>query len=111
MRCVATQKIGPPSSASVPQKVRKYSIQLVRPVAAVRQQAVIRHADAQHAGHEVEDDGGEDGAGVDEEERGNRADMEGGHRDGGDAVDALLVPAPVHQGRGRHGRCDSSESR
>src|SRR6185369_8593362 len=25
MRCVATQKIGPPSSASVPQKVRKYS--------------------------------------------------------------------------------------
>ena len=26
MRCVATQKIGPPSSASVPQVVRKYSI-------------------------------------------------------------------------------------
>ena len=26
MRCVATQKIGPPSSASVPQVVRMYSI-------------------------------------------------------------------------------------
>ncbi len=42
---------------------------LVGLVAAVRQQAVIAHADAEHAGDAIEDRGGDDGAGVDEEER------------------------------------------
>ena len=56
MRCVATQKIGPPSSASVPQMVRKYSIHFGRLVAAVRQQAVIAHADAERAGDPPQDD-------------------------------------------------------
>ena len=37
---------------------------------------------------------------VDEEERGNGADMKRGHRDGGDPVHALLVLAPVHQSHG-----------
>ena len=76
MRCVATQKIGPPSSASVPQTVRKYSTHFVRLVAAVRQQPVIAHADAEHAGDAIEDERREHRAEVEEEERGDGADVE-----------------------------------
>ena len=56
MRCVATQKMGPPSSASVPHSVRKYSTHFGRLVAAMREQPVIRHADAERAGDEPQDD-------------------------------------------------------
>ena len=42
---------------------------LVGLVAPVGQQAVIAHADAEHAGDEIQERGGDDGARVDEEER------------------------------------------
>jgi len=45
-----------------------------RLVAAMRQEAVVRHADAEHAGDEIEDDSGNDRAWRDEEKGGD-----GGH--------------------------------
>jgi hypothetical protein len=39
------------------------------------QQAVVRHADAEHAGDDVQDERGEHRAVVDEEERRDRADV------------------------------------
>ena len=59
MRCVATQKIGPPSSVSVPQTARKYSNSLVGLEAAMRVQPVIAHADAEADRHPVEEHGDE----------------------------------------------------
>ena len=67
-----------------------------RLVAPVRQQAVVGHADAEHTGHEVEHDGGHNGANVDEEERCHREDMERRHDRCREPVDATLVFAPVH---------------
>ncbi len=48
MRCVATQEMGPPSMARVPQVVR-------------RQQAVITHADAEAARNPPHHDGHDEG--------------------------------------------------
>ncbi len=62
---------------------------LVGLVAAVRQQAVVGHADAEAAGDEPHDDRGEDGAEVDVEERGDGADVERRHRGDGDPVVAV----------------------
>ena len=72
---------------------------LARLVAAMGQQAVIRHADAEHAGDDIQDEGREDRPVVDEEERGDRTDVERGHRDRRDPVQPLLIPAAVAQGR------------
>ena len=71
-------------------------------VAAMREQAVVAHADAQRAGDIPHDDGGEDGASIDEEKRRQRPDVERGHGDGGDPVDALGILAPIERGDGSH---------
>ena len=70
---------------------------LVRLVAAVGQQPVIRHADAEASRDNVEHEGDGDGAVVDEEQGGDGADVKRGHRDGGDPVHAPLVLAPVQE--------------
>src|SRR6185436_15940534 len=75
---------------------------LVRLVTAVREQAVIRHADAEHAADEVEDERRQQRAFRHEEERGERAHVERGHRNGGDPVQSLLILAPVQERRLHH---------
>ena len=71
-------------------------------VAAVRQQPVVAHADAEHAGDDVKDDGGEDRTRVDKEKGRNGTDMEADHRRGGNPVEALLILASVLQRARRH---------
>ena len=81
---------------------------LRRLVAAMRQQAVIAHADAERAGDPPQDDRHGDGAGVDEEERGHGADVERGHGDDRDPVElAFGGLAPVERGNGSHVGPDS----
>ena len=76
--------------------------ELGRPVAAVREQPVIRHSDAEHAACVVENQCGEHRAVVDIEERGYSSDMKAGHRDGRNPVQAMLMFAPIHKHRCRH---------
>jgi len=56
---VATQKIGPPSRARVAPNCEEIFHPLRRLVAAVRQQAVIGHSDAQTARHPPQEHGDE----------------------------------------------------
>jgi hypothetical protein len=65
-------------------------------VAAVGEQAMVSHADADVDGEEIHDD--EDGqVGPREEEEGsNGSDVEGAHGDGGDPVDAALLVLAAH---------------
>lgn len=65
-------------------------------VAAVREQAVVRDADADVDREEVHDEEGEQVGPGEEEERGNGADVEGSHGDGGDPVDAALLVLAAH---------------
>ena len=65
-------------------------------VAAVRQQAVIGHADADVDGEEVHDDEGGEVLPGEEEERGDGADVEEAHDDGGDPVDAAFLVLAAH---------------
>ena len=67
-------------------------------VAAVREQAMVGHADADVDGEEVHD---EESADVlkrpeDGKERGDGADVEESHEDGGDPVDAALLMLAAH---------------
>ena len=65
-------------------------------VAAMREQAVVGHADADVDGEEVDDGEGGDVLPGEEEEGGDGADVEGAHEDGGDPVDAALLVLAAH---------------
>ena len=65
-------------------------------VAAVREQAMIGHADADVDGEEVGDDEGGEVLPGEEEERGDSSNVEGAHGDGGDPVDAALLVLAAH---------------
>jgi hypothetical protein len=65
-------------------------------VAAVGEQAMVGHADADVDGEEIHDDeDGQVGPG-EEEEGGDGSDVEGAHGDGGDPVDAALLMLAAH---------------
>ena len=65
-------------------------------IAAMGEQAVVGHADADVDGEEIHD--AEDGEVLpgEEEERGDGADVEEAHDDGGDPVDAALLVLAAH---------------
>ena len=65
-------------------------------IAAMGQQAVVAHADAHVDGEEVGDDGGGGVLPGEEEERGDGADVEQAHDDGGDPVDAAFLVLAAH---------------
>jgi hypothetical protein len=65
-------------------------------VAAVREQAVIGYADADVDGEEVHDGEGGEVLPGEEEERGDGADVEEAHEDGGDPVDAAFLVLAAH---------------
>ncbi len=65
-------------------------------IAAVGEQAVIGHADADVDGEEVHDEEGGQVLPGEEEERGDGADVEEAHGDGGDPVDAALLVLAAH---------------
>ena len=64
-------------------------------VGAVREQAVVGHADAEAPGDPPQERRGKHCADVDVEQRDHREDMKGRHRDRSDPVHALLISAPV----------------
>ena len=68
-------------------------------VAAMRQQAMVGHADTERAGDKVESNGRKNGAGVETEERSHCEKVERDHGDGRDLVPALLMFAAVQEGR------------
>jgi hypothetical protein len=68
-------------------------------VTAVREQAVIRHPDAEHAGGVVQNQCSEHGAVVDVKQCGDGTDVETRHGDGGDPVQSALVFTSVHEHR------------
>ena len=76
MRWVATQKIGPPSSVSVPQTAKKYSSQSGHLVGAVRVQPVVAHADAEADGHVIQDGGDGQSLPAKHEQGGDGPDMQ-----------------------------------
>ena len=65
-------------------------------IAAVGEQAVVGHADADVDGEEVHDEEGREILPGEEEERSDGADVEGAHGDGGDPVDAALLVLAAH---------------
>jgi hypothetical protein len=65
-------------------------------VAAVREQAMIGHADTDVDGEEVGDDEGGEVLPGEEEERGDGSDVKDPHGDGGDPVDAALLVLAAH---------------
>ena len=75
---------------------------LRRLVAAMRQQPVVPHADAEHARDVVQNQRGEHRPVVDVEEGRYGADMKPGHGDRGNHVHAGLMLSPVHEHRCRH---------
>ena len=77
---------------------------LVGLVTAVGQQPVIGHPDAEHAGDDIEDESGEDRAGVDEEERRDGPDVKAGHRRRRNPVQSLWYFRPSIQSRHGHPR-------
>ena len=80
-------------------------------VAAMREEAVIAHADPKRTGNDPESDGRENGAGIDNEEGGHGADVERRHRNDGDPVDgAFRSFAPVERGHGCHVACNGNRS-
>ncbi len=64
--------------------------------ATVREQAVVRDADADVDGEEVGDEEGGDVLPGEEEEGGDGTDVEEAHDDGGDPVDASLLVLAAH---------------
>src|SRR4051794_19757603 len=68
---------------------------LVGLVSTVSQQAMVAHTDAEHSGDAVQHQSRENRAGVDEEQCRDRTRVEGGHRNGGDGIQAGLVLPPV----------------
>ena len=75
-RWVATQKIGPPSSASVPHQVRKYSIPCDRSCSRGASAAGGTPCRCRASRRRIEHERREDGAGVDEEQCGDGPDVE-----------------------------------
>ena len=65
-------------------------------VAAVCEQAMVGHADADVDGEEVHDDEGCQVRPGEEEERGDGSDMEEAHEDGREPVDAALLVLAAH---------------
>ena len=65
-------------------------------VAAVREQAMVGHADADVDGEEVGDDEGGEVLPGEEEEGGDGSDVEESHDDGGDPVDAAFLVLAAH---------------
>src|SRR5579875_592696 len=65
-------------------------------VAAVREQAVVAHADAHVDGEEVHDDAGGEVLPAEEEQGGDGANVEHAHEDAGDPVDAALLVFAAH---------------
>ena len=65
-------------------------------VAAVREQAMVSHADAYVDREEVHDSCDGDVGPREEEERGDGSYMEDAHRDGGDPVDAAFLISATH---------------
>ena len=65
-------------------------------VAAMCKQAMIGHADADVDGEEVHDDGDGEVLPGEEEERGDGADVEEAHGDGGDPVNAAFLVLAAH---------------
>ena len=65
-------------------------------VAAMGEQAVVGHADADVDGEEVRDGEGGEVLPGEAEERGDGADVEEAHDDGGDPVDAALLVLAAH---------------
>jgi hypothetical protein len=65
-------------------------------VAAMGEQAMVGHADADVDGEEVGDDEGGEIFPGEEEEGGDGSDVEGAHGDGGDPVDAALLVLAAH---------------
>ena len=68
--------MGPPSSESVPQTARKYSTTWAPGIAAMGEQAVIAHADAEVDGKDIERDGDNEVGPAEEEQSGDGAEME-----------------------------------
>src|SRR6185369_13154066 len=71
-------------------------------VAAVREQPVVGHSDAEHAACVVKNECGQHRPVVDIEECSYGSDMKTGHRDGRNPVQAMLMFAPIHKHRCRH---------
>jgi hypothetical protein len=65
-------------------------------VAAVGEQAMVSHANADVDGEEIHDDEGGQVSPGEEEEGSDGSDVEGTHRDGGDPVDAALLVLAAH---------------
>src|SRR5205085_2084338 len=65
-------------------------------IAAVREQAMVGHADPDVDGEEVHDDEGGQVRPGEEEERGDGSDMEQPHEYGGDPIDAALLVLAAH---------------
>ena len=65
-------------------------------VAAMGEQAMVGHADADVDGEEVHDDEGGEVRPGEEEEGGDGSDVEEAHGDGGDPVDAALLVLAAH---------------
>ena len=82
----------------------------VRLVATVGEEPVVAHPDAQHSGHDVENQRGEHGAPIDEQQCGNRREVEARHRGHGDGVQPGLILPPVRQHRRSHA-CDDISAR
>jgi hypothetical protein len=78
----------------------------------MREQAVIAHADAERPGDPPQHHRGEDGAPVDVEERGDRADVKRAHGNGRDPVDlAIGGLSAINLGDWNHLVNDSSRTR
>ena len=69
---------------------------LGRAVAAMREQAMVGHADAHVDGEEIGDAGHRQVGPGEAKQRGDGADMEQAHDDGGDPVDAAVLVLPPH---------------
>src|SRR5687767_10277724 len=82
--------------------------ELRRSVAAMCEQPVIRHPDAEHAARVIENQCGEHRTVIDIEQCGYGSDMKAGHRYGRNPVQAMLMFAPIHEHRCRHWRRRSS---
>jgi hypothetical protein len=80
----------------VPHAVTKYSTHLGVRIPAVRQQAMIGHADADVDREEVHDCEDCKVLPGEAEERGDSANVEEAHDDGGDPVDAALLVLAAH---------------
>ena len=86
MRCVATQKIGPPSSVNAPQTAKKYSRTKGTLIGPVSVQPVIAHADAKSGRYPVEKHRHCQTLPIEHKQSGNRSNMEQEEDGAGDPV-------------------------